>query len=96
LIYAFYDFTFKNYHFRTPNSCRVLVEMDTDALPVPSLVAFSGKNRTNALSSNDNRSITVTLKNDSPKTVVAATSPLGSVAFILDATVYTQCKISLQ
>jgi len=76
---------------RTPNSCRVLVEMDTDALPVPSLVAFSGKNRTNALPSNDNRSITVTLKNDSAKTVVAATSPLGSVAFILDATVYTQC-----
>merc|ERR1712003_222032 len=49
---------------------------------------FSGKNRTNAISSNDDRSITVTLKNDvQSKAVVAAISPLGSVAFILDASV---------
>ena len=67
--------------------------MDTDALPIPSWAAFSGKNRTNAISSNDNRSITVTLKNDvQSQTVVAAISPLGSVAFILDASVYSQCK----
>ena len=62
--------------------------MDTDALPIPSLAAFSGKNRTNAIFSNDDRSITVTLKNGAQsQTVVAAISPLGSVAFILYASV---------
>jgi len=84
--------TKKNVFFRSQKSCRVLVEMDTDALPIPSLAVFSSQNRTTATPSNDNRSITVNLKKYAPQTVVAAMSPLGSVAFILDDAVYNKCK----
>ncbi|CBY09340.1 unnamed protein product [Oikopleura dioica] len=76
---------------KSQKSCRVLVEMDTDALPIPSLAVFSSQNRTTATPSNDNRSITVNLKKYAPQTVVAAMSPLGSVAFILDDAVYNKC-----
>ncbi|CAG5098375.1 Oidioi.mRNA.OKI2018_I69.XSR.g15611.t1.cds [Oikopleura dioica] len=75
--------------------CHVSVEMDTDALPVPALLVFTGKNQTSNMTPSSGNRMTITLDKNAESTTVVAMSPLGSVGFTFDNSVHAECFPSL-
>ena len=78
--------------FRSAKYCQVSVEMDTDALPVPTLLVFTGKNQTSNMTPSNGNRVSIRIDKNAPSTTVVAMSPLGSVGFTFDNSVQSECR----